>query len=387
MTARGERPVDLDSSATTPVSRRVLEKMIPYFREEYGNPSSPYDAGERAKMAVTEARLAVASFLGAESREIVFTSGGTESNQAAVRSSLLQRPDRRTVVLSAIEHSSILGLADEFERNGYRVRRVRPRPDGRIEAEDVDEAVTMDTALVAVMWVNNETGAIAPVGTIAEIAHRKGALFHCDGVAAVGKVPVDLSAVGIDSLSLSAHKIYGPKGAGALFVRRTEGFHPLIPGSQERKRRGGTENVPGIVGLGEATREAMDFLSSGVEPVKRLRDRFEHGLLERFPGARRNAPAEEDVRAPHMTNVLFPGIPGEKLVWFLGKRGIRVSMGSACSAGSVEPSHVLLSMGLTREEALSSLRFSLGRQVTEADIDRTLAVLSEMAVTVGRRVS
>ena len=245
MNAPAVLPVDLDASATTPVSRRVLERMMPYFREEYGNPSSPYEAGERAKTAISEARASVASFLGCESREIVFTSGGTESNQAAVRSALRLKPERRTIVLSAIEHSSILGLAPEFESSGYRVRRIDPRADGRIAAADVAEAVDSDTALVAVMWVNNETGAIAPVAEIAGIAHRKDALFHCDGVAAVGKVPVDLSSVGIDSLSLSAHKIYGPKGVGALFVRRTRTFHPLIPGAQERKRRGGTENVPG----------------------------------------------------------------------------------------------------------------------------------------------
>ncbi|MCL4460624.1 MAG: cysteine desulfurase [Nitrospirae bacterium] len=387
MTGQEEYSVDLDSSATTPVSRRVLEKMLPYFREEYGNPSSPYEAGERAKMAVNQARSDVASLLGVESREIVFTSGGTESNQAAVRSALLQRPDRRTIVLSAIEHSSILGLAKEFEESGYRVRFVRPRPDGRIEAGDVEEAVKEDTALVAIMWVNNETGAIAPVGPIGEIARKRGALFHCDGVAAVGKVPVDLSAVGVTSLSLSAHKIYGPKGAGALFFRKTETFRPLIPGSQERKRRGGTENVPGIVGLGEAARESMEILASGTHPVKRLRDRLEQGILERFPGARRNVPEDDGLRAPHMTNLFFPGISGEKLLWILDKEGIRASMGSACSAGSVEPSHVLLSMGLTREEALSSLRFSLGRHVTEAQIDRTLAVLSEGAGSVGRKAS
>ena len=387
MNAPAVLPVDLDASATTPVSCRVLERMMPYFREEYGNPSSPYEAGERAKTAISEARASVASFLGCESREIVFTSGGTESNQAAVRSALRLKPERRTIVLSAIEHSSILGLAPEFESSGYRVRRIDPRADGRIAAADVAEAVDSDTALVAVMWVNNETGAIAPVAEIAGIAHRKDALFHCDGVAAVGKVPVDLSSVGIDSLSLSAHKIYGPKGVGALFVRRTRTFHPLIPGAQERKRRGGTENVPGIVGLGEASRESMEFLASGTDALKRLRDRLERGVLEIFPDARRNGPAEEDARAPHMTNILFPGMSGEKILWSLGKEGIRASMGSACSAGSVEPSHVLLSMGLSRAEALSSLRFSLGRHLTEAEIDRTIAVFGQMAVTIGRRVS
>ena len=387
MNAPAVLPVDLDASATTPVSRRVLEKMIPHFREEYGNPSSPYEAGDRAKTAISEARASVASFLGCESREIVFTSGGTESNQAAVRSALRLKPERRTIVLSAIEHSSILGLVPEFESSGYRVRRIDPRADGRIAAADVAKAVDSDTALVAVMWVNNETGVIAPVAEIAEIAHRKDALFHCDGVAAVGKVPVDLSSVGIDSLSLSAHKIYGPKGVGALFVRRTRTFYPLIPGAQERKRRGGTENVPGIVGLGEASRESMEFLASGTDALKRLRDRLERGVLEIFPNARRNGPAEEDARAPHMTNILFPGISGEKILWSLGKEGIRASMGSACSAGSVEPSHVLLSMGLSRAEALSSLRFSLGRHLTEAEIDRTIAVFGQMAVTIGRRVS
>ena len=387
MNAPADLPVDLDASATTPVSRRVLDRMLPYFRVEYGNPSSPYEAGDRARAAVSEARASVASFLGCESRDIVFTSGGTESNQAAVRSALRQRPDRRSIVVSAIEHSSILGLVPEFESNGYRVRRIDPRTDGRIDATDVEEAVDSDTALVAVMWVNNETGAIAPVAEIAEIAHRKGALFHCDGVAAVGKVPVDLSSVAIDSLSLSAHKIYGPKGAGALFVRRTETFHPLIPGAQERKRRGGTENVPGIVGLGEAARESMEFLASGTDSLKQLRDRLERGLLDLFPGARRNGPAEEDGRAPHMTNILFRGISGEKILWSLGKAGIQASMGSACSAGSVEPSHVLLSMGLNRVEALSSLRFSLGRHLSDTQIERTLAVFGQMVVTVGGKTS
>jgi len=381
--------VDLDSSATTPVSERVLEAMRPWFRESYANPGSPSPGGERAKMAVSEARAALAEFLGAKPSEILFTSGGTESNQTAIRSGVRARPGRRRVLASAVEHSSILGLASELEGEGIRFEKIPSRPDGRIDPEEVARRVDGETALVAVMWTNNETGSMNPVDEIVEIAHRAGALFHCDAVAAAGKVPVDLGGVPADFLSLSAHKIHGPKGVGALFVRSGTPFFPLMPGSQERKRRGGTENVPGIVGLGEAARESRSYLAQGgASRLEDQRNRLEEGILALWPGARRNGPAEPRIRAPHIANFQFPGTPAEKILLALGREGIYVSMGSACSSGSMDPSHVLLAMGLGREEALSSLRFSLGRDTTPEDIGRTLAALSRiLAQETARRVS
>jgi cysteine desulfurase len=384
MTSRSD-VVDLDSSATTPVSEGVLEAMLPYFREEYGNPSSPYPLGERAKRAVSDARDSVARLLSAESREILFTSGGTESNQTAVLSALCARPDRRRVVVSSIEHTSILGLLPFLEKEGVSVTLLPAKKDGRIDPEDVRRAVDDRTALVVVMWVNNETGSIQPVREIAKIAHEVGALFHSDGVAATGKVPVDLALVPADSFSLSGHKICGPKGTGALFLRKGTIFSPLMPGSQERKRRGGTENVPGVVGLGRAARESEDFLKSGADWAALLRDRLEGNLCARFPFVRRNGPKDPSFRAPHIANLSFPGIPGEKLQIELAKEGICVSMGSACSSGAIDPSHVLTAMGQSREDALSALRFSLGRQTTEKEIDRTIVALSEILVRQGIR--
>ncbi len=370
--------LDLDSSATTPVSERVFAAMAPWFREGYANPGSPSAAGERAREAVGEARSQLAEFLGAESREIVFTSGGTESNQTAIRSAIRARPGRRTVLVSAVEHSSILGLGPVLEREGIRMVRIPVREDGRIEPSEVARLVDGDTALVAVMWANNETGVINPVREIAGIAREAGALFLSDGVAAAGKLPLDLREVQADFLSLSAHKFHGPKGIGALFVRKGGEFYPLLPGSQERRRRGGTENVPGIVGLGEASRESRELLEEGAPRLARLRDRLEEGLLSLGNEIRRNGPADERLRAPHIANLRFSGTPGEKILLALGREGIAVSMGSACSSGSMEPSHVLLAMGLTREEAMSSLRFSLGRDTKSGDIDRTVAALGRI---------
>lgn len=370
--------LDLDSSATTPVSERVFAAMTPWFREGYANPGSPSAAGERAREAVGEARIQLALFLGAEPREIVFTSGGTESNQAAIRSAIRARPGRRTLLVSAVEHSSILGLGPDLDREGIRMVRIPAREDGRIEPSEVARLVDGETALVAVMWANNETGAINPLREIAGIAREAGALFLADGVAAAGKVPLDLREVRADFLSLSAHKFHGPKGIGALFVRKGADFYPLLPGSQERRRRGGTENVPGIVGLGEASRESREFLGEGALRLARLRDRLEEGLRSLGTGIRRNGPADEGLRVPHIANLRFSGRPAEKILLSLGREGIAVSMGSACSSGSMEPSHVLLAMGLSREEAMSSLRFSLGRDTRSGDIDRTVAALGRI---------
>ncbi len=368
--------IDLDSSATTPVSPGVLDAMMPFFREHYGNPSSPYPLGEQAKEAVAQARGNLAQFLSAEPREILFTSGGTESNQTAVRGALSARPDRKEILVSAIEHSSILGLKPFLEKEGYKVSILPPTPYGRIDPETVKAAISENTALVCVMWVNNETGAIQPVGEILDVAHQAGALVHTDAVAATGKIPIDLARIRVDSLSLSGHKIYGPKGIGALFLRKGETFSSLMPGSQERKRRGGTENVPGIVGLGQAALEAKEYLETCIEKTTLLRDHLEESLMDCFPFVRRNGPRESFLRAPHMTNLGFLGIAAEKLLLDLVREGIYVSMGSACSSGSIEPSHVLTAMGQTREEALSALRFSLGRSATARDIDRTTTILS-----------
>lgn len=388
MTPSPTRFVDLDSSATTPVSERVLAAMLPWFREVYANPGSPSKAGERAREAVAESRSHLAAFLGADPREIILTGGATESNQSAIRSALRARPERRTLLVSSVEHSSILGLASVLEGEGVKVVTIPAGRDGRIDPLEVARRVDSKTALVAVMWVNNETGALNPVAKIAEIAREAGALFLTDAVAAAGKVPIDLSQVQADFLSLSAHKFYGPKGIGALFVRKGTEFFPLLPGSQERRRRGGTENVPGIVGLGEAARESREFLVDGPGRLSALGTRLEEGLRSLDLQGVRNGPESDLFRAPHIVNMRFSRTPGEKVLIELGREGIGVSMGSACSAGSMEPSHVLLAMGLTREEAMRSVRFSLGREASSCDIDRTIEALGRILETnEQRRVS
>ena len=361
--------VYLDHNATTPLDPRVLEAMLPHLRESFGNPSSLHWFGQRARAAVDDARTEVAALLGAAPAEIVFTGSGTEADNLALRGAADRTEEPRTgLVVTAVEHHAVLNTARALAAEGREVSVVGVDGEGRLDLADLSAKVTGRTALVSVMLANNETGVIAPVAEAARIAHDRGALLHCDAVQAVGKVPVDVGALDVDLLALSAHKIYGPKGVGALYVRRGTVLEALVRGgSQERNRRAGTENVAGIAGLGAAARIAREGLAAEAERVAALRDRLESALLG-IPGAARNGAGP---RVPNTTSVSFADTEAEGLLIALDLAGIAVSTGAACAAGAAEPSHVLRAMGLPPERVQASLRFSLGRGTTPADVART----------------
>jgi len=367
------RPIYLDNNATTPVSPRVFEAMVPYLTEHFGNPSSAYGAGRRVREAVEAARERVAALLGAEPREIAFTSCGTESDNAAIASAL-QTTGKRHVVVSAVEHSAVKVHAESLERQGYRVTWLPVGRDGTLEPAAVEAALTGDTAIVSVMWANNETGVLFPVREIAERCAARGVAFHTDAVQVPGKEAIDLKSTRIDYLSISGHKLHAPKGVGALYIRRRAKFLPYLHGGhQERGRRGGTENVASIIGLGEAAVEALEHLEEEQTRVRALRDRFEAAVLEALPGTEVNGHRTQ--RLPNTSNLSFTGVHAEQVLACLDREGICASAGSACTAGSMEPSHVLTAMGVPRERALASVRFSFSRANTEADLDRVLEVL------------
>ncbi|MBK3733506.1 aminotransferase class V-fold PLP-dependent enzyme [Azospirillum brasilense] len=368
----------LDNNATTPLAPEVREAMLPHLSGEFGNPSSPHAAGMAAKRAVGEARARVAALVGAKAADILFTASATEANHTALLGTLravaAERPERRHLVTTAIEHPSTLMLAKDLERQGWRVTVLPVDGTGTIALADLRDAVTPDTALVSVLWANNETGAIQPVGAAADIAQARGALFHTDAVQAAGRLPIKVDAVNADLLTLSAHKMHGPKGIGALFIRRGVPFAPLIHGHQERHRRGGTENVPAIVGFGAAAnRAAASVAEAGGMAI--LRDRLERGVLAAWPGSRVNGEGAD--RLSNTSNIRFADPQGrpldaEELLMRLDRAGIAVSMGAACASGGNEPSHVLTAMGLSPAEAAASLRFSLSRYSTAAEVESVL---------------
>ena len=355
-----------DNNATTRVLPQVLEAMQPWFCEQYGNPSSSHPLGQYAKQAMVTARAAVASLLNAASAEIVFTSGATESNHLAILGALAANPERRRIVTSTVEHSSTLRLLEALEKEGMEIVRVPVNPGGTLDMVELREAVTPDTALVTLMHANNETGVLFPIAIAASIAKAQGALFHTDAAQTAGKLRLDVKQLGCDLLSFSGHKLHAPKGIGVLFVRKGLILKPLIHGHQERSRRGGTENLPGIVGLDVACRLAQEHLLLGKIRASALRDRLEQSLLARLPHVRING---YGLRVPNTASLCFAGLNGEELLHRLGQAGVMASLGSACTAGGTEPSHVLLAMGMTREDALSSVRFSLSRETTEAEVD------------------
>jgi cysteine desulfurase len=365
----------LDHNATTPVDPRVLEAMRPYLTEAFGNPSSLHWFGQQARAALDEARAQVAGLIGASPNEIVFTGSGTEADNMALRGvAAATREPRRTIVHSVLEHHAVLNTGKALAEEGWLVETVRAGQDGLVDLADLQAKVDEKTALVAVMLANNETGVVQPVAEVVRIAHAKGALVLCDAVQAAGKIPVDVRSLAVDLLALSAHKIYGPKGVGALFVRRGTRLRALLRGgSQERNRRAGTENVAGIAGLGRAAAMAGEDLASLTERLGGLRDRLEALLLE-IPGARRNG---DGPRVPNTSNVSFEGIEAESLLMALDLMGLAVSTGAACAAGAVEPSHVLRGMGLPMERVQSSLRFSLGRATTAEEVERAAAMVAE----------
>ena len=362
----------MDANATTPVRAEVVEAMRPYWSERFGNASSIHLDGQQARAAGEQARAGVAEFLGVREAEVVFTSGATEGNNAAIWG-LLGPGDH--LVTSAIEHPAVIEAAHRFERFGGQVSFVAPDGKGRITAEAVRAVMRPETKLVSAMLANNETGVLQEVEEIGQVAREAGAFFHVDAVQGAGKVKIEAERWGCHLLTISAHKMNGPKGVGALFVRRGTPLDPLLVGGKhERRRRAGTENVAGIVGLGRAAGLAMEALESGLpERVARLRDRLEAGLLA-IPGTGVNGGGK---RVANTTNVWFDQLEGEALVIALDLKGIAVSGGSACASGSTEPSHVLLAMGLDEERARASLRFSLLGSATDEDVDRVLGVMPE----------
>jgi cysteine desulfurase len=361
----------LDHNATTPVDPRVLDAMLPFLRDDFGNPSSLHWFGQRARGAVEEARARVAALVGAEPAEIVFTSGGSESDNAALRGAK-PKPPRAGVVCSAIEHHAVLNTAKAMREEGRPVGIARVGEGGVLDLDDLAAKVDDRTAVVSVMLANNETGVVQPVAEAARLARGRGALVHCDAVQAASKLPIDVRALDVDLLTLSAHKVYGPKGVGCLYVRRGTPMAPLVRGgAQERNRRAGTENVAGLVGFGVAAALAREGLEAEALRGAALRDRLEERLLA-IPGARRNG---DGPRVPNTTNVSFEGVDAEALLIALDLEGVAASTGAACAAGGLEPSHVLRAMGLPPERVQSSLRLSLGRSTTEADVDQAAGII------------
>ena len=364
-----------DNNATTALDPAVVEAMLPFLTEWYGNPSSAYSFGSRVGRALDTARRQVAGLLGCEPEEIIFTGSGSEGNNTALGSALAADPDRRHVVTTSVEHSATKNYCERLARRGYRVTWLPVDTVGRLNLDDVKNAITDETAIVSVMWANNETGVLFPVEEIAALARARGAYFHTDAVQAVGKIPVNLAGSPIHFLSLAGHKLHAPKGVGALYVHRRTRFTPfLVGGSQEDGRRGGTENVASIVALGKAAELAGAHLQEELTVVRGLRDRFENAVLASIPGSEINGDPVR--RLPNTSSLYFPGVESEALLVLLDKAGLCASAGSACTAGSVHPSHVLTAMGFPTERARASLRFSFSRFNTAAEIDRGLTILT-----------
>jgi cysteine desulfurase len=369
------RRVYLDYNATTPVAREVLAAMLPYFSEEYGNASSIHTFGQRARGAVEEARSSVAALLGARPAEIMFSSGGTESNNHAIFGVVGAAPGgRKHVITSAIEHSAVLDPCKELEKNGVAVTVLPVDRDGIVNPQDVRRAIRPETVLITIMLANNELGTIEPIEEIGRIAAEASVTLHTDAVQAAGKISIDVKKLGVHLLSISAHKLYGPKGVGALYVRKGTRLEPLLYGGHsERDRRPGTEDVTSIAGLGKAAELALMRMQGEGQRLAALRDRLEKGLLERISFARVNGLRAP--RTPNTTNLTLPFVEGESMVIALDLKGIACSTGAACSSGAVEPSHVLTAIGLAPEDARATLRLSLGHQTTDEEIDFALETI------------
>jgi cysteine desulfurase len=363
-----------DNNATTQIDPDVLQLMLPYLQNQYGNPSSAYSFGKYAAKAVDTARQQVAALLRCEPSEIIFTSCGTESDNSAIQSALLLDPDRKHLVTSKVEHSAIINHAEALARRGYEVTWLDVDANGLIDLEALERAIREDTAIVSLMWANNETGTLFPIEAAADICRSRGTLFHTDAIQAVGKIDIDLQHLPINFLSLSGHKLHAPKGVAALYVNRRTRFNPyLIGGGQEKKRRGGTENTASIVALGKAAELALSALQEENSRVKALRDRFEQGLLEMVPSVHVNGHRVQ--RLPNTSSLAIEGIDSEGMLMLLDQRGICCSAGSACTAGSLEPSHVLKAMGYSNERARGSLRFSFSRFNSESEVTQALQII------------
>jgi cysteine desulfurase len=369
------RKVYLDNNATTPIHPEVKDVMTNFLSEKFGNPSSIHWAGREAKKALEDAREKVAEIINAEPSEIVFTGSGTEANNMAIKGIAFQNLEKKGhIITSSVEHPSVLNTCKYLEKKGFEVTYLPVDSYGMIDPEDLKKSIKKNTILVSIMMANNEIGNIYPVKELASIAKENNIPFHCDAVQSLGKIEVDVKKLGVDLLSISAHKIYAPKGVGALYIRKGLKIEPLITGGhQEKNRRGGTENMIGIVGFGKACEIAKKEMNEVAERVRRLRDKLEKGIMEKIPDVKLNGHPEK--RVPTTLNVSFLYVEGESILLNLDMEGIAASSGSACTSGTLDPSHVLTAMGISHEVAHGSIRFSLGRDTTEEDIDYVLEVL------------
>jgi len=367
----------LDNNATTRVAPEVVEAMLPYLTEQWGNPSSAYTFGKKAGHAVAEAREKVAALINANPREIIFTSCGTESNNAAINSALTSQPGKRHVITTVVEHSANIQFGQTLEKRGCEVIWIPVDRAGQLDVHEIHEAIREDTAIVSVMLANNETGVIYPVEEIAAICRAKGVLFHTDAVQTPGKLKLDVKAMEVDFLSLSAHKLHAPKGIGMLYVRKGVSFQPYVMGGgQEQGRRGGTENVANMVAFGKAAEIAMASLEENLDRIRALRDRMEEGIISSMEGVTRNGAKEP--RLANTSNLSFTNCEAEAILLLLDRDGICASSGSACTTGSMAPSHVLTAMGLTPELAMSAVRLSLSKYSTDEEVDHLLAKMPEI---------
>lgn len=377
------RPVYLDNNATTMVAPEVLEAMLPYFSENYGNPSSMHTFGGEVGLHLKEARTTIAERFGCRPDELIFTSCGSEGDNTAIRSALEAQPEKRHLITTRVEHPAVLSLAKHLEDKGYEVTYLGVDAKGRLDIGELERAIRKDTALVSIMYANNETGTIFPIPEIAALCKSRGVLCHTDAVQAVGKVAIDLSTLPVDMLVLSGHKLHAPKGVGLLYVRKGTPFRPfLIGGHQEHGRRAGTENTAGIIGLAKAVSLSMDHMDEENTKVRALRDRLETGLLAAIPHCIVNG--DVDNRLPNTSSIAFKFVEGEAILLMLDQYGVCASSGSACTSGSLEPSHVLRAMGVPFTFAHGSVRFSLSRYTTDADVDLVLDKLPGIIDTLRR---
>jgi cysteine desulfurase len=368
------KPVYLDNNATTKVAPEVMEEMLPFFSDLYGNPSSMHTFGGQIHRKIEQSRESVASLIGALPEEIIFTGCGTESDNAALMSAVESLPRRKHVITTRVEHPAVLNFCRHLGRKGWRLTYLPVNNLGQLDMDQLLKSIDEDTALVSIMYANNETGVIFPIKEIAELLRERGILFHTDAVQAVGKVPIDLTALPVDMLSLSGHKLHAPKGIGALYVRKGTRFSPyIIGGHQENGRRAGTENVASIIGLGKACQLAQKHQEEEMQYLGTLRDRLENGLLKCCPDVRVNGDANN--RLPNTTNVSFEYVEGEAILLRLNEFNVCASSGSACTSGSLEPSHVLRAMGVPFTAVHGSIRFSLSRYNTDEEIDKVIEIM------------
>jgi cysteine desulfurase len=365
----------LDNNATTMVDPAAVESMLPYFSEQFGNPSSMHAFGNKVGQAIKQARKQIQELLGAEhDSEIIFTSCGTESDSTAILSALKAQPERNEIITTVVEHPAVLSLCEHLEKEGYTVHYLKVDKKGRLDLDEYRQLLSDKVAVVSVMWANNETGTLFPVLEMAELANAAGIMFHTDAVQAVGKIPMDLKNSKIDMLSLSGHKLHAPKGIGVLYLRRGVRFRPMLRGGhQERGRRAGTENSASIVALGQAAKLAQEHLEYENTQVAALRDRLEQGILAAVPHA--FVTGDPDNRLPNTSNIAFEFVEGEAILMLLNKQGIAASSGSACTSGSLEPSHVMRAMDIPYTAAHGSIRFSFSRYNTQEEVDKVIEVM------------